>query len=99
MSILQIELPDEELQLIQEQARATGHSNNGEYLLALWREVSEQQAYLVEQGLTRAQLEREEQLLLKSLESEPEKVDEAWWDKLHLDVLERVAARGGKAES
>ena len=92
MSILQIELPDEQLQILSEQARAAGHNSNGDYLLALWREKSDQHAYMIEQGLTPEQLEREEQLLLESLESEPEVVDDAWWNTLHEDVLAQVAA-------
>ena len=100
MSILQIELADEQLQLINEHARARGYTNNGEFLLALWEETAEQQNYMRERGLTREQLQHEEQQLLQSLDSEPEQVDDAWWDKLHADVLAKVAAKkhGGEAE-
>lgn len=93
MSILQIELPDEQLEIINQQARARGYSSNGEFLLAIWQETSEQQNYMAERGFTREQLQREEQTLLSSLDSKPESVDNAWWDKLHADALEKVATK------
>lgn len=94
MSVLQIELPDEELQLIGEQARAQGFSDSGEYLVSVAQRLARARAlYPHDDNPTPEQLERQKQLLLESLDGEPEVVDDAWWDKLHAEVLESVAAK------
>ncbi len=95
MSILQIELPDEQLQLINEQARAHGFENSGDFLLSVAEKMSRAKGvlYSVDDNPTPQQLERQKQLLLESLQGEDEVADDAWWDKMHAEVLETVAAK------
>lgn len=95
MTTLQIELPDEQLQVLNEQARAQGFSDSGHYLLSVAEKLARarENLYPVDDNPTPQQLERQKQLLLESLEGELEVADNAWWDKLHADVLETVAAK------
>ena len=94
MSILQIELPDEELQFISEEARARGFEDNAQYVRFVLREMRSYKEYAVEQNLTSDQLAHEEKLLEEALKSgEGEVADDAWWDKLHADVTAKVEAK------
>ena len=97
MSILQIELPDEQLQQLSEEARVAGYEESGAYLLAIWRSVSE--LYPHGDAPTPEQLERQKQLLLESLEGEGEVADEAWWAKLQAEVEAKVAAKVGAGQA
>lgn len=102
MSIVQLEMPDNLWQFVSENARAQGYEDNAAYLLAVVEKLAQQQESLYPHGdnPTSEQLERQKQLLLESLEGEPQVVDEAWWDELHGEVLAEVAAKqnGGTKE-
>ena len=99
MSILQIELSDEQLQIISEQARASGYKDNGEYLLVVVQNLVGQSLHPVDDKPTPAQLDRQKQLLLESLEGEPQVADEAWWAELQAGVEAQVAAKAGARQS
>lgn len=95
MSILQIELPEEQLQLINEQARAHGYEDSGKYLVSVAEKLARRGESLRphNDNPTPEQLVRQKQLLLESLEGEDEIADDEWWDKMHAEVLETVAAK------
>ena len=62
MTILQIELPEEELQSINERARAEGFRDGAEYVLSVVRQQPAPQPYSVEDNPSPQQLAREERL-------------------------------------
>ena len=99
MSILQIELPDEQWQIISAQARALGFESNGEYLLSVVQKLAGKESlYPSGDHPTPEQLERQQQLLLESLDGEPEVADDAWWAKLQADVEAQVADKIGAGQ-
>jgi len=98
MSILQIELPDEELQIISEEARARGYENNSQYVRSVLREIHNYKEYAIEEKITPEQLAQEEKMMEEALNSgEGEIADDAWWDKLHSDVTTNFKAQRTKA--
>ncbi len=94
MSILQIELPDEEFQIISAEARARGFEDNAQYVRSVLREMRSYKEYAIDHNLTPAQLAQEEKMMEEALSSgEGEVTDDAWWDKLHADVMAKVDAK------
>ena len=100
MSIVQLEMPDNLWQFVSENARAQGYEDNAAYLLAVVEKLAQQKESLYphDDKPTPEQLERQKQLLLESLEGEPQVVDETWWDELHGEILADVAAKKGDAK-
>ena len=100
MSILQIELPDEQLQMISEQARAFGFESNAQYLLAVVQKLVDYEWPIEADEIGPAEVERRKRLLLESLEcGEPEVADDAWWAKLQADVDADVKDKAAQTEA
>ena len=94
MSILQIELPDEELKFWDEQANTRGYADSADYLRSILRDLRRYKEYAVEENLTADQLAHEEKMMEEALASgEGEVTDDAWWDKLHADVMANIDAK------
>ena len=89
MSILQIELPDEQLQIISEQARASGFEDNGQYLLSLVQKLIEQPRANGNDP-TAEQLEREERLLLQAADSPRTQATPELWSRLRAELGENA---------
>ena len=97
MSILQIELPDEQLQVISEQARASGFEDNAQYLLAVVQRLADYDWPAEAEEISPAEAARRKRLLLESLEcGEPEVADDAWWAELQADVDADVKAKAAR---
>ncbi len=100
MTTLQIELLDEELQAISEQARAQGFEDNAAYLVAVVRRLAHYELPVAAEKISPGELERRKRLLLESLEcGEPEVADDAWWAKLQADVDADVKAAQSRAKA
>lgn len=84
MSILQIELPDEQLQIINEQARAQGYENSGDYLVSLAQKLALQKPDKV----SAEQLAREERLLLQVIEDGRPSIvaTPEWWANFRAEM-------------
>lgn len=78
MTILQIELPEEELKTINERARAQGFSDSAQYVLSVVRQ-SQTPPYSVEDNPSPELLKREERLLLEALDDELIEVTPEVW--------------------
>ncbi len=93
MSVLQIELPDEELQILSEEARAHGYTDNAEYVRSLLRERrSQPKSYSVEDNPSPEQLVREERLLLEAANSPRTESTPELWAQLRAEL----GSRGGE---
>ena len=86
MSILQIEVSDETRAQIEEQAKREGRDANSWLLEAA---IEKLEAEREEDEADRKYIEGE---LLKALDSPSQVADEAWWQQLEKEALERVGA-------
>ena len=86
MSILQIELPDEELQFISEEARARGFEDNAQYVRSVLREKRGYKESAVERNLAPEQLKREEKLLLEAAHSNRTEFSPELWADLRIEL-------------
>lgn len=97
MSILQIELPDEQLQIINEQARAQGYENSGDYLASVAERLARQNGDSAEYNPSPEQLKREEQLLLEVLEDGRSSIEATpeWWANFRAEMQAKLGGEVG----
>jgi antitoxin ParD1/3/4 len=83
MPKIEVSLPDEFMEFLQQQVKSGGYEDASEYL----------QGLIEGERLSQAQL-RLEALLMEGLTSgEPKEMTDADWDDLQREVLERIEAR------
>lgn len=97
MSILQIELPDEQLQIINEQARAHGYEDSGKFLVSVVQQLAHQKEDSGEHNTSPEQLKREERLLLQVVEDDRPSIvaTPEWWANFRGEMEKKL---GGEAE-
>lgn len=93
MSILQIELPDEQLKIINEQARAQGYEDSGKYLASVVEKLARQKKDMVEHNPGSEQLKREEQLLLEAANSRRTESTPELWSQLRAELETKVGEK------
>lgn len=93
MSILQIELPDEQLQIINEQARAQGYEDSGKYLAFVAEKLARQNGDSGAYNPSPEQLKREERLLLEAADSPRTESSPGLWAQMRAELEAKVGEK------
>ena len=100
MSILQIELPDDELAEIERDAKFLGYTSHSKYLLTLAQMNHDSLLGYSDENPSPRQRAREERLLLQSLDDErpPIEVTPEFWAQLQAEVEAKVRSKSNDSD-